>query len=125
MTPVVPGTQPDPARVLTQATLRAAEHLDFSDAELARIIGASPSSVSRMGAGIKMIDPQSKEGELALLLVRLYRSLDALVGYDSRRRAEWLGSYNHAFHAVPRQFVQSIQGLVTAVNYLDGLVATV
>lgn len=115
----------DPAKVLTQATLRAAAQLALSGSELARIIGTSASTVSRLGSGGKMLDPQGKEGELALLLVRLYRSLDALVGNDSQRRLDWLRSHNHAFNAVPREFVQSAQGLVTAVNYLDGMRATV
>lgn len=125
MKAVAHAARPDPAKVLTQATLRASAQLELSGAELARIIGTSPSTVSRMGAGGKLIDPQSKEGELALLLVRLYRSLDAMVGNDSQRRAEWLSSHNRAFHAVPREFVQSAQGLVTAVNYLDGMRATI
>jgi len=38
---------------------------------------------------------------------------------------QWLSSYNHAFHAVPRDFVQSAQGLVRAVTYLDSMRATV
>jgi hypothetical protein len=115
----------DPGKVLTQATLRAASQLALGGSELARIIGTSPSTISRLGSGLKTIDPQSKEGEMALLMVRLYRSLDALVGNDSQRRADWMSSHNHAFNAVPRDFIQSAQGLVSVVNYLDGMRATV
>ena len=115
----------DPAKVLTQATLRAAEQLALSSSELARVIGTSPSTVSRLSTGLKLIDPKSKEGEMALLLVRLYRSLDALVGNDGQLRFEWMRSHNNAFNAIPHDFIQSTQGLVTVVNYLDGMRATV
>ena len=63
--------------VLTQASLRAAELLGLSAAALARVLGVSEASVSRLAAGTRLIAPASKEGELALLLVRVYRSLDA------------------------------------------------
>lgn len=119
------AVQSNPGRVLTQATLRAATQLALGGSELARIIGTSPSTISRLGSGLKTIDPQSKEGEMALLVVRLFRSLDALVGNDSQRRMDWMSSHNHAFNAVPREFVQSAQGLVSVVNYLDGMRATV
>lgn len=116
-------TPPDPGRVLTEASLRTAEQLDLNDADFARIIGISPSSVSLLMSGAKTIDPRSEEGEKAILLVRLYRSLDLLVNGDREQRSVWMGSHNQAFNAVPREFVQSHQGLVIAVNYLDGLCA--
>jgi hypothetical protein len=42
-----------------------------------------------------------KEGELALLLTRLYRSLSALVGDDPAKAKVWLESPNHYFSAPP------------------------
>jgi len=45
---------------------------------------ASEASVSRLQTG-RGLDPETKEGELALLFLRLYRSLDALVGGDERQ----------------------------------------
>jgi len=117
--------QPDPAKVLTQATLRAAAQLSLGGSDLARVIGTSSSTISRLNSGLKLIDPNSKEGEMALLLVRLYRSLDAMVGNDSQLRLDWMRAHNRAFNAIPRDFIQSAQGLVTTVNYLDGMRATI
>lgn len=114
-----------PGKVLTQATLRAATQLALGGSELACIIGTSPSTISRLGAGLKTINSQSKEGEMALLVVRLFRSLDALVGNDSQRRLDWISSHNHAFNAVRSEFIQSAQGLVSVVNHLDGMRAKV
>lgn len=47
-------------------------------------------TISRIAHSTRGIDPGSKEGQLALLLVRLFRSLDPLVGGDAQKRHEWL-----------------------------------
>ena len=71
-----PSAQPrtDPASVLTKAVLKSAELLELPSVVLARILGVSEASISRLFSGSRQIDPESKEGELALLLVRVYRS---------------------------------------------------
>jgi|GEM_PF-1074879 len=48
--------QPDPAKVLTQATLRAAAQLSLGGSDLARVIGTSPSTISRLSSESKQID---------------------------------------------------------------------
>ena len=48
---------PEPDAVLTKATLRAAEALDLTDGQLARIIGVSGPSVSRLRSSTRRIDP--------------------------------------------------------------------
>jgi hypothetical protein len=58
---------------------------------------------------------------LAALLVRLYRSLDALVGNDDGRRRAWMTTHNDALNGVPRELIQRVQGLVATVAYLDGM----
>jgi len=62
------------------------ERLGLRGRHLAIIIGSSEASVSRMQHG-RGLDPESKEGELALLFLRLYRSLDALVRRRRRQGA--------------------------------------
>lgn len=111
--------QPDPVKVLTQATLRAAAQLSLGSSDLAKVIGTSPSTISRLSSGSKLIDPNSKEGEMALLLVRLYRSLDAMVGNDSQLRLDWMRAHNRVFKTIPHNFIQCAKGLVTAVNYIE------
>mgnify|MGYP001193077424 CR=1 FL=1 len=109
---------PDPASVLSKAVVRAAEHLQLSRAALARILGMSPASVTRLHQGRLQLDPGSKPGELALLLVRLFRSLDSIVGDRDAARA-WLGSENLGLNGVPRDLLSTPQGLVHVVDYLD------
>lgn len=119
------AVQPDPGAVLVKATLRASALLGLTGASLGKIIGLSEASVSRLTKGKRPLQPETKEGELAALLVRAFRSLDALVGNDEKRRLEWLNSYNHGVNGTPKELIQSAQGLVRVVTYLDGMRAVV
>ncbi|AVO42450.1 antitoxin Xre-like helix-turn-helix domain-containing protein [Simplicispira suum] len=112
---------PQPSDVLAKATIRASQLLGLSGAALARTVGLSEPTVSRILKGDKAIDPASKEGELALLLVRVYRSLDALVGTDDGKRQTWMQSHNRALGGKPIQLVQKAEGLVATLHYLDGM----
>ena len=111
----------DADAVLTRAVTRAAELLGLSASLLARVLGVSEASVSRMSAGTRRLNPASKEGELALLLVRAYRSLDALVGADDAQRRAWMAGHNHALGGAPIDLIQRADGLVAVVAYLDGM----
>jgi hypothetical protein len=114
-----PLPEPQAAAVLTQAVVRAARLLSLSNGELGQLLGLSESSVSRLLAGTREIDPSSKEGELGLLMVRLYRSLDALVGGDAEQRTRWLRSSNRALNGTPVELILTATGLVNTVAYLD------
>ena len=63
----------DRARVLTKAVRRVADYLSLTHRDLAQVLGHSEATVSRFAQG-RVIPYPSKEGELAALLVRLYRS---------------------------------------------------
>lgn len=107
-------------RVLTSATLKAAEVLGITQAHLAQIIGVSAPTVSRMKSGDYVLAEERKEWSLAALLVRLYRSLDSIVGGRQEDARTWLNSANRAFdNAVPAQLLADVQGLVHVVDYLD------
>jgi len=120
-----PGTAqapaPAPDALLAKATARASELLGLSGAALARVVGLSEPSISRLLHGRRGLNPRSKEGELAALLVRVYRSLDALVGNNAQQRLAWMNSHHHALGGVPRDLVQTAQGLVATLAYLDGM----
>lgn len=116
-----PLSQPSAPAVLTRATGRAAELLGLSGRELAAVLGVSASSRSRIFHGRRTIDPASREGELALLLLRVFRSLDALLGGDTEKCRQWLRAYNQHLAGVPAGLLQTIQGLVRVADYLDAL----
>lgn len=111
---------PEPATVLTRAVERAAASLGLSNRELAEVIGVSPASLSRLARG-RRIRPESKEGELALLFLRVFRSLDALLGGDAESCRRWLRSYNHHLAGVPAELVRTVGGLAGVAEYLDAM----
>lgn len=115
------AAQPSPsAAVLTKATLRAASLLGLNNANLAQVVGVSESTVSRMAAGEKFLDIGTKPAELATLLVRVYRSVDAFVGNSETHRRAWMDSFNRAFNQTPREAIRTAEGLGLVVRYLDG-----
>lgn len=109
----------DPARVLTTAVLRAAALLELNQARVAGILGTSAATVSRMAGGSYMLDASKKEWELAALFVRLFRSLDALVGSNDASARAWLNGENRALGGKPADLIRGAEGLVRAVHYLD------
>ena len=113
-----PAAATDPGQVLTKAALRAAEILDVAQRTLAEIIGVSPSTISR--AVRAPLDPASKAGQLAALWVRVFRSLDAIVGSNDAAARAWLTSANAAFGgASPLERMRDAEGLVHVLHYLD------
>jgi len=113
-------TGPDPGLVLAKALLRSARAMGLRNAEVAQIVGTSEASVSRMSRG-RPLDPESKEGELALLLLRLFRSLDAILGGNEAQARAWLHSHNDHLGGVPAERLRRIQGLLDVVRYLDAM----
>jgi hypothetical protein len=112
-------TQPAPEQVLTQAVLRAAQLLGLNQALIAGVLGLSPATISRMANGSYTLDENKKEWELAALFVRLFRSLDALVGSNDAAARTWLNGTNHGLGGRPIDSIRSTEGLVRVVHYLD------
>jgi hypothetical protein len=53
--------------------------------------------------------------------VRLYRSLDALVGGDDSQARAWLHAENAHLGGVPAQLIRRVEGLVDVIQYLDAM----
>ncbi len=107
------------AQTVSKATVRAAAALGLSNRALAGIVGLSEPSVSRLTRGDFVLDRHGKAFELAVMLIRLYRSLDAVTGGDPAVATAWLRSENTALHAIPLDLIQTVEGLVSTVMYLD------
>ncbi len=131
MQPLISGiptesTHAEAARqTLTEATLKTAAILSLSQVELARILGLSPASVSRMASGRYLLDPDSKEWQLAALFIRLFRSLDSITGGNDEVSRQWLRNHNTTLAASPASLLGEITGLVSVVQYLDASRANV
>jgi Protein of unknown function (DUF2384) len=110
---------PDSGVVLSRATVRAARFLAVPQADLAQVIGVSGATLSRLANDQKHLEPGSKPWQLAALFVRLFRSLDAIVGSDDAAAQAWLRGDNTALGGVPLTLIREPAGLVRTVDYLD------
>ena len=117
-------TADDRARVVTAAALKAADALQINKATLGRILGLSPASVSRLAAGGEL-RPDTKSYELALLLLRVYRSLDSIMGGDRTLAREWLTSENRAIGGRQIDRIATIVGLTEVAAHVDAFRARV
>lgn len=108
-------------KVLSKALIKVAMQLGLKQKELSEIVGASKSEISRLFHGSSYLSPSSKEGECALILIRIYRNLDALLGEDERQSQEWFMHYNQHLKAKPIEIAKTISGLVEIVSYLDAV----
>ncbi|MFN7009690.1 MAG: antitoxin Xre/MbcA/ParS toxin-binding domain-containing protein [Allorhizobium sp.] len=107
------------AATVTKAVIAAAERLGLSARQLAAVIGVSEASVSRMKRLDFRLERGTKPFELALLLIRLFRSLDAIAGGDEMVARGWLRAENLALGGVPLEKIATVSGLVDVLAYLD------
>jgi hypothetical protein len=114
-----PTAKPNSAAVVTTAALRAASQLGLTNKAFATVVGLSEATVSRMRAGDYVLQPDQKSFELALLFVRLYRSLDAIVGGDDAVASAWLKNKNTLLNDEPLALIQTVPGLMNVIQYLD------
>ena len=120
-TPLRPSSaELDPGAVLVRAVFSAAERLGLRNRHLSAVLGTSEASISRL-QGSRTLNPESKEGELALLFLRAYRSLDTLVGGDDEKARLWMHAENDHLRGVPADRIRTVEGLVDVVQYLDAM----
>jgi Protein of unknown function (DUF2384) len=118
LNPAHSATSPENA-VITKAALRAADQLDVTARTFAAVIGVSEATVSRMRKHEFVLERGSKPFELAVLFVRLFRSLDAITGGDETVSRAWLKNFNTALDGKPLEKILTVVGLVDVIAYLD------
>ncbi len=109
----------DPAAVLSKAVVRAAGQLGLRQVQLARVLGLSAATASRLAAGSWQLPRDSKSWELATAFVRIYRSLSAITGGAPEAMRSWVHSENAALGGEPAQRMLSAEGLMHVLQYLD------
>ena len=105
-----------PNEVLGRALVRAGKELGLTQADLGAVVGRDRTAISRQS-----LEPASKSGELALLVIRAYRALYVLVGGDGRQMKHWMHTSNRHLGGVPAELIRSVQGLNRVVEYLDAI----
>lgn len=113
---------PKPERnvVLAKAVLRASEQLGLKQADLGKVLGMHRTMISRLNR-TPSLNPKSKEGELALLLIRLARVLFALTGGDAAWIKHFMTTPNKMTGGIPAKQIESIQGLMTVLRFVDAI----
>lgn len=106
-------------RVLTTAVSRIADFWGLTNAKLGSVLGLSAATVSRLRSGQARLDPASKSFEAGQFLLRLFRSLDALLGSDDQAARSWLATRNLDLDARPIDLIDSFKGLIAVCDYVD------
>ncbi len=104
------------AFVLGEAVLNAGAKLGLSPEEVGRITGRNRTTIVRNG-----IDPSTKNGQLALLLVRVYRGLYVLVGGRDDDMKHWMHTRINSLQGIPCEIINDVSGLVRVVQYIDAM----
>ena len=103
--------------VLAKAVLAAAERLGLAQDQLALIL--SIDSVKTLTS--LELDPTSKQGEIALTLIRITTSLETLAGGDTTWMQHFMKSSNKLTNGIPVEQIQNAQGLFSVLQLLEGL----
>lgn len=111
---------PQPERTLCKALFRAKDYLGLNQNDLALAIGLDRSTITRLKQK-GTLNPASKAGELATYVIRIFRSLFALMGDDEQAIRHWMSTYNHHLNGRPDELMQHTQGLVQVMTYLDAM----
>ena len=53
------------------------------------------------------------------MLIRIFRSLDPLVGGSEAKRVTWMKSHNTALQGIPNQLIRRVDGLTRTLGYLE------
>lgn len=104
---------------VTKAVVAAADRLGLSARQLSAVIGVSEASISRMKRLDFRLERGTKPFELSLLLIRLFRSLDAITGGDEAVARAWLKGENTVLGGAPLIKIATVSGLVDVLAYLD------
>ncbi len=106
-------------RILTTAVSRVADFWGLTNAKLGAVLGLSAATASRLRSGQARLDPASKSFEAGQFLLRLFRSLDALLGSNDQAARSWLAARNLDLDARPIDLIDSFKGLITVCDYVD------
>ncbi|MBT2787057.1 helix-turn-helix domain-containing protein [Halomonas sp. ISL-106] len=100
--------------------LRAAEQLGLSQSDLAEVLGVHRTTITQLKKNLRL-DPNSKQGELALLLIRLARALFTLTGGDQKWIQHFMHTSNRVTGGIPAEQVIRLEGLFAVLRFVDGM----
>ena len=107
----------DNQTIVMKAYINAYKAMGISDGHAAKLIGVGRSTLLRK----IRFETESKQNELQILFIRLYRSLFALFGGDLTSMKHWFEHKNTHIRGVPKDLCFTVTGLVNVNAYLDAL----
>lgn len=107
------------SEVLIKAFNNACEALNLSVKDRAAMLGVNRATLTRNIH--KGFSAESKEWELQLHFIRIYRSLYAIAGGDSEFMSHWFNTENDALNGVPSLICLKMEGLFRTNQYLDAM----
>lgn len=115
---------PDKAAVLGKALLNSANQLGLKPTELGAALGLHRSGISRLKSN-PSLDPASKQGEIAMMIIRITRALHALTGGDSAWMQHFMHTPNKETGGIPAEQIATLTGLTTVLRFTDAIRAKV
>jgi hypothetical protein len=100
-------------KLLAKAVLNAAKKLELESNQLAKVLGVDHSTILQL----KTLDPESEQGERALILIQIFRSLYALSGGNANWIQRFMRSPNRMTGGIPIEQVQNETGLIKVFEY--------
>ncbi len=116
---------PSEEAVLSTAVARVADLWNLTNETLGAIIGVSSATASRLRSGTRRLERGTKPFELSQYLVRLFRSVDSLMGSDDEAANSWLRTANVELGGAPIDLIRTVKGLSEVSNYVDDFRAQV
>lgn len=109
-----------PSFVLAKTVVSVADRLGRQHTDVAAVIGESEGAIACMRRG-GQLNPEREQGELGLILIRLFRSLHTTMGKDDSKSRLWFHAHNVRLGGVSAERVCTVEGLVEVVWYLEVL----
>ena len=104
-------------KVLAKAVLSSAKQLGLTQEQLAIVLNLD--SMETLNS--LELDPDSSQGELAIILIRIAISLDALTGGETKWMQQFMKSPSKLTKGIPIEQIQTTEGLTTVLNVTEGL----
>jgi hypothetical protein len=106
-------------QVVTQATVTAAERLGLDPPALAGIVGLPEAAICRMQCLDHLLEKGSEPLQRSLLLLRLFRTLNAMANGDCDIAKAWLARHHDELGAIPVERMQTADGLDEVLTLID------
>lgn len=105
-------------KMLCLTMFDAINKMGISTDELSTIIGLDAATEERL-LSMADLDMNTKSGELALIVIDIYRSLRKKVGTDQDNLQHWIHTENSGLNGIPAELMKDVKGLMRVLGYLE------